>query len=164
MQNIIGGMQKDYRRLVRVFDKSTIANFPSHEVELGENTRNSSATSCHDQSQPLYGMPIDTYPEQPQHPTQIGNKLANLHMFGPSARERGPSGPATAGPIFTVLPRHAPEQPRTAQTLNYPVEPFTYSDRRSAYNNEWSGHVVEQSTLTAGRSAYPIGRFDAEFF
>jgi hypothetical protein len=38
MQNIIGGMQKDYRRLVHAFDKSTIANFPSHEVELGENT------------------------------------------------------------------------------------------------------------------------------
>jgi hypothetical protein len=48
MQNIIGGMQKDYRRLVRAFDKSTIANFPSHEVELGENTRDSSATGCHD--------------------------------------------------------------------------------------------------------------------
>jgi hypothetical protein len=53
MQNIIGGMQKDYRRLVRAFDKSTIANFPSHGVELGENTRNSLATCCHDQSQPF---------------------------------------------------------------------------------------------------------------
>jgi hypothetical protein len=46
-------MQKDYRRLVRAFDKSTIANFPSHGVELGENTRNSLATCCHDQSQPF---------------------------------------------------------------------------------------------------------------
>jgi hypothetical protein len=42
MQNIIGGMQNDYRRLVRAFDKST------HEFELGENMRNSSAISCHD--------------------------------------------------------------------------------------------------------------------
>jgi hypothetical protein len=48
MQNIVGGMQKDYRRLVRAFDKSTVANFPSHEVKLGGNTRNSSATGCHD--------------------------------------------------------------------------------------------------------------------
>jgi hypothetical protein len=40
IQNIIGGMQKDYRRLVRALDKSTVANFPSHEVELGENTCN----------------------------------------------------------------------------------------------------------------------------
>jgi hypothetical protein len=60
MQNIIGGMQSDYRRLVRAFNKSNIANFPSHDVELGGNTRNTSATGCHDQSQPLYGMPMDT--------------------------------------------------------------------------------------------------------
>jgi hypothetical protein len=66
MQNIIGGMQSDFKRLVRAFDKSNIANFPSHEVELGGNTRNTSATGCHDQSQPLYGMPMDTYTEQPQ--------------------------------------------------------------------------------------------------
>jgi hypothetical protein len=48
MQNIIGGMQSDYRRLVRAFDKSNIAHFPSHEVELGGNTRNTSAIGCHD--------------------------------------------------------------------------------------------------------------------
>jgi hypothetical protein len=60
MQNIIGGMQKDYRTLVRAFDKSIVAKFPSHEVELGESMRNSSAIGCHDQSQPLYGMLIDT--------------------------------------------------------------------------------------------------------
>jgi hypothetical protein len=63
MQSIIGGMQNDYRRLARAFDKSSIANFPSHEVELGGNTRNTSTIGCHDQ--PLYGMPMDTYPEQP---------------------------------------------------------------------------------------------------
>jgi hypothetical protein len=62
-------MQNDYKRLVRAFDKSTVTNFPSHEVELGENTHDSSTTDCHDQSQPLYGMPMDTYPRQAQPPT-----------------------------------------------------------------------------------------------
>jgi hypothetical protein len=38
-QQIIGGMQNNYKRLVRAFDKSTITNFPSHEVDLRENTR-----------------------------------------------------------------------------------------------------------------------------
>jgi hypothetical protein len=65
MQHIVGGIQKDYKRLVHAFDKSTVANFPSHKVELGENTCNSSAKGCHDQSQPLYRMSIDTYPGQP---------------------------------------------------------------------------------------------------
>jgi hypothetical protein len=130
-------MQNDYRRLVRAFGKSNIANFSSHEVELGGNTRNTSATGCHDQSQPLYGMPMDTYPEQPQ----IGSKPADLHMPGPSARERGPSGPATVGPIFNELPTHVPEPHRIAHNLNYPVGPSAYSDRRSAYNHGQSGYM-----------------------
>jgi hypothetical protein len=71
MQNIIGDMQNDYMRLARAFDKSSIANFPSYEVELGNNTRNTSTIGCHDQSQPLYGMPMDTYPEQPQIDSKI---------------------------------------------------------------------------------------------
>jgi hypothetical protein len=127
MQNIIGCMQNNYRRLVRAFDKSSIANFPSHAVELGGNTRNTSAIGCHNQSQPLYEMPMDTYPEQPQ----IGSKSADLHMSGPSARERGPFGPATARPIFNELPRHAPEPQHMAHNLNYPVGPSAYNNGRS---------------------------------
>jgi hypothetical protein len=56
MQCIVGDIQNDHKRTL---DKSTIANLPSHEVELREYTRDSSTTGCHDQSQPLYGMPID---------------------------------------------------------------------------------------------------------
>jgi hypothetical protein len=33
MQQIIGGMQDDYKWLVHAVDKSNIANFPTHEVE-----------------------------------------------------------------------------------------------------------------------------------
>jgi hypothetical protein len=61
MQYIVGDIQNDHKRLVCALDKSTIANLPSHEVELREYTRNSSATGCHDQSHPVYGLPIDTY-------------------------------------------------------------------------------------------------------
>jgi hypothetical protein len=72
---------------------------------------------------------MDTYPEQPQ----IGSKSADLHMPGPSARERGPFGPATAGPIFNELPRHAPEPQHMAHNLNYLVGRSAYNDGRSAY-------------------------------
>jgi hypothetical protein len=64
LQRIVGDIQNDHKRLVRVLDKSTMANLPSHEVELREYTHNSSATGCHDQSQPLYGMPMDMYPRK----------------------------------------------------------------------------------------------------
>jgi hypothetical protein len=60
-------------------------------------------------------------------------------MLGPSARERGLSGPATAGPIFNELPRHAPEPQHMAHNLNYPVGRATYNDGRSAYNHGRSG-------------------------
>jgi hypothetical protein len=110
-----------------------------------EKTRDSSVTGCHDQSQPLYGMPIDTYPGQPQPPTHIGDKFADQHMSAPSAHERGPSGPAAADPVFNELPRHAPEPPRTAQTLNYPVRRCAYSDGRSTYNSGRSSHMAGQS-------------------
>jgi hypothetical protein len=139
MQSIIGGMQNDYKRLARAFDKSSIANFSSHEVELGGNTRNTSATGCHDQ--PLYGMPMDTYPEQPQ----IGSKSVDLYMTGPSARDRGPSGPATAGPIFDELPRHAPEPPYMAQNLSYPIGRSAYNDGRSTHNHGRSEPMSGQS-------------------
>jgi hypothetical protein len=143
MQQIIGGMENDYKRLVRVFDKSTVANFPSHEVESGENTRDSSVADCHDQSQPLYGMPMDTYPEQQQPPMKIGGKSADLRTTGPSARERGPSRPAVAGPVFrNELPRPAPEPPCTAQTLKDPLEPSAYSARQSKYITGRSSHMV----------------------
>jgi hypothetical protein len=142
MQHILGGIQKDYKRIVRAFDKSTVANFPSHEVELGEIHvihRLQVVTTSHN---PFYGMPMDTYPEQPQ----IGSKLANLHMSGSSARERGPSGIVMVGPIFNELPRYVSEPPHVTQTLNRSDRPSAYDHGRSAY-------------LT-GRSAYPTGRSD----
>jgi hypothetical protein len=76
---------------------------------------------------------MDTCPEQPQPPTHIDNKLVDLHMSGPSSRERGPSGPATAGPIFNELPRYASEPPHVTQALNHPDRPFAYDHGRSAY-------------------------------
>jgi hypothetical protein len=135
MQHIVGGIQKDYKRIVRAFDKSTVANFSSHEVELGENTRNASAIDCHDQPQSLYGMSMDTYPEHPQ----IGSKLADLHMSESSARERGPSGPTTASPIFNELLRYASEPPHVTQTLKHPDKRSAYDHRRSAYPTGRSG-------------------------
>jgi hypothetical protein len=125
---------------------------------------NSSATSCHGQLQPLYGMTIDTCPRQPQPPTHIGNKLADLHMTGPFARERGLSRPSPTGPVFNELPRHAPEPQRTAQNQNYPVRPSAYNNGRSAHDHGRSGHIPGQSAHIAGRSAYPSGRSGVEFF
>jgi hypothetical protein len=55
MQQIIWGVQDDYKRLARTFNKSVVANFLTHEVESKENMHDSSVANWHDQSQPLYG-------------------------------------------------------------------------------------------------------------
>jgi hypothetical protein len=49
------------------------------------------------------------YPGQQQPPTHISDKFVDLRMSGPTACERGPSGPATASPIFNELPRYVSE-------------------------------------------------------
>jgi hypothetical protein len=165
LQRIVGDIQNDHKRLVCVLDESTMANLPSHEVELREYTHNSSATGCHDQSQPLYGMPIDMYPGQRQPPTHIGDKFADLRMSGPSARERGPSGPAVANPFFrSELLRHAPKPPHTVQTLDNPFGPSAYGARQSEYNVGRSDHMAGQSAHGAGRSAYLNERSGKKFF
>jgi hypothetical protein len=136
---------------------------------LGENTHNLSATGCHDQSQPLYGMPIDTYPEQPQPPTHIGDKLADLCMSEPSAHERGPFGPAAAGPIFNELPRHVLEPPRST---NPKLPSWTVRIQRRAVHIQqrtfWPyGRTVRAHSWTthrAGRSVYLTGRSGTHSF
>jgi hypothetical protein len=121
LQRIVGDIQNDHKRLVRVLDKPTMANLSLHEVELREYTHNSSATGYHDQSQPLYGMPMDMYHRQRQPPTHIGDKFVDLRMSGPSARRCGPSGLAAADPIFrSELPRPVPKPPHAVQTLDSP--------------------------------------------
>jgi hypothetical protein len=70
------------------------------------------------------------YLGQQQPPMHIGDKFANMHMSGPSARERGPSGPAAADPIFrSESPRLAPKPPHTVQTLDNPFGPSAYDAR-----------------------------------
>jgi hypothetical protein len=104
------------------------------------------------------------YPGQQQPPMHIGDKFVDLRMSGPSTRERGPSGPASAGPIFNELPRHASEPPHATQALNYLIGPSAYNDEWSTYDHGRSDHMAERSACAAGRSAYPTGRSGTELF
>jgi hypothetical protein len=163
LQRIVGDIQNNHKRLVRALDKSTTANLSSHEVEWREYTHNSSATGWHDQSQPLYGMPMDVYPRQRQPPTHIGDKFADLRMSEPSAHGREPSGPAAADPIFrSELPRPTPKPPHATRTLDNPFRPSAYDARQPEYNVGQSGHMAGQSAHGVGRTAYLTGRSGTE--
>jgi hypothetical protein len=86
-------------------------------------------------------------------------------MSGPSARERGLSGPAAADPLFrSELPRPTPKPPPTVQTLDNPFGPSAYDAKQSEYNARRSSHMAGQSAHVTGRSAYLTRRSDTEFF
>jgi hypothetical protein len=105
------------------------------------------------------------YLGQQQLSTHIDDKFFDLRMSGPSARERGPSGPPATDPIFrSELPRPAPKLPHTVQTLDNPLRPSAYDARQSEYNVGRSGHMAGQSAHGTGWSAYLTGRSGIEFF
>jgi hypothetical protein len=109
-------------------------------------------------------MPMDTYPGQPQPPTQIGGKSTDLRTAGLSARDGGPSGPAVADPIFrNELPKCALGPPHSAQTL---TDSFGPSAHRAGQSEDITGRSVYNAGLsahTAGRSAYHTGQSGAEY-
>ena len=145
-------MQEDHRKLVRAFEKSTVPNFPSHNVGTTHDALESSAANGHVQPQPLYGMPLNSYVEKTQPPTQVWKKPADLPMAGPSAHERGPSGPPATGPVYqNGPPRFTPAPPQSVQTLTDTFGP-------SAHHGGPSEHLTGQSAHNAGPSAHATNR------
>jgi hypothetical protein len=152
MQKILGGMQEDHRKLARAFEKSTVPNFPSHNIGTTHDALESSAANGHVQPQPLYGMPLNSYVGQTQPPALVWEKPADLPMAGPSAHERGPSGPPAAGPVYqNGPPRFTPAPPQSVQTLTDTFGP-------SAHHGGPSEHLTGQSAHNAGPSAHATNR------
>jgi hypothetical protein len=88
-------------------------------------------------------------------------------MSGPSARERGPSGLATTGPIFNKLSRYASESPHVTQALHhsdrpsaYPIgqsgigmfEEDCYLDPHPSQQHIWSQYTMHQPINTASQT------------
>jgi hypothetical protein len=84
MQQILGVMQNDYKRLGCAFDKFVVTNFPLHDVETKENTQNSSVANGHAQTHPLYEMSMNSYTRQPNPPPLAWEKLVPLSMAAQS--------------------------------------------------------------------------------
>jgi hypothetical protein len=92
MQQILGGVQEDYTRLTRAFDKSIISSFPSHDVQTKDNLQDPSAANGYAQSQPLYGVLMNSYSEQSHPLPPIWEEQTPLCTTGQSRPESGRSG------------------------------------------------------------------------
>jgi hypothetical protein len=126
-----------------------------HKVETKENMCDSSTANWHNQSQSLYRMPMNTYPEQPQPSAKIGGKSTDLRTVRPSTHDLGPSGPATTGPIFQTEP------PKSMPEPSYSMQTLTHTHRLSAYlakqsNAEYTEHDVNDPSLHPSNPNFPL--------
>jgi hypothetical protein len=100
MKQQIGGLEESIRKLMCTLEKSVASSFPSYETSNKISMSNTSATNGDSQPQPLYGMPMNSYPEKiPPLPSLFG-KSAPLDTVGPSKLLPGQSGPYADRPAF----------------------------------------------------------------
>jgi hypothetical protein len=64
MKQQIGGLEESIRKLTRTLEKSVAPSFPSYETSNRISMSNTSATNGDLQPQPIYGMPMNSYPGQ----------------------------------------------------------------------------------------------------
>jgi hypothetical protein len=64
-------MEETYEKMTHAFEKSIVSNFSSHEIDARTTTHQSSATNGHSQTQPSYGMMMNSYTRKPQPPPPI---------------------------------------------------------------------------------------------
>jgi hypothetical protein len=83
MKQQIGGLEKSIRKLTTL-EKSVALGFPSYETSNRISMSNTSATNGDSQPQPLYGMPMNSYPGQIPPPSSLLGRSPPLDMVGPS--------------------------------------------------------------------------------
>jgi hypothetical protein len=116
MKQQIGGLEESVRKLTHTLEKSVAPSFPSYETSNMMSMSNTSATNGDSQPQPLYSMPMNSYPGQIPLPPSLLGRSAPLDTVKPSELLPGQSDPYADSPIFPVgqsetipgLPRGTP--------------------------------------------------------
>jgi hypothetical protein len=122
---------------MHVLEKTHTPNFWSHELDTKITASNTSTTNGAFQSQPYYGMPMNSYPGQMMSPSSLHCRSA-LGMAGQSTHDHGPSGPPTNHPTpYVGQSEVTPSLPQVSQ-----VKPCT---------TEWSGYYTKPSRPFADR-------------
>lgn len=100
VEHRIDRIEETLKKLTCALEKSIVPSFPSHDVDT-ENVLNTSATI---QSQPLYGMSMNSYQGQSLPPPHLMNVATPLGMVKPSAYNLGPSDPIPDRPMTHCEP------------------------------------------------------------
>jgi hypothetical protein len=83
--------------MTHALENTHTPDFLSHKLGTKIAASKTSATNEASQSQPYFGMPMDSYPGRPSPPSSL-NGESTQSTAGPSAHNRGPSGPPSDHP------------------------------------------------------------------
>jgi hypothetical protein len=102
MKQQIGGLEESIRKLTHTLEKSVAPSFPSYETSNRISMSNTSTTNGDLQAQPLYGMPMNSYPGQVPPPPSLLGRSAPLNTVGLSELLPGPSSPYADRPACSA--------------------------------------------------------------
>ena len=100
MKQQIVGLEESIRKLTHTLEKSVAPSFPSYETSNRISMSNTSATNGDLQTQPLYGMPMNSYPGQVPPPPSLLGRSVPLDTVGPSELLPEQCAPYTDHPTF----------------------------------------------------------------
>jgi hypothetical protein len=157
MQQIIGGMQDDYKRLACAFDKSVVVNFPSHEVKTKENAHNSSAANW-PWPIPSTSWDVDEHVSWTTTASYTDwGKSTDLRAAGPSAHEHGLSGLAAADPVFRTKPLKSALGPLySMQTLKVTYRPSAYTAGQPGTDYAGRNVSFHHPSLCMSQPSFPL--------
>jgi hypothetical protein len=84
MKQQIGGLEESIRKLTCTLEKFVAASFPSYETSNRISMFNTSTTNGNSQPQPLFGMPMNSYPGQIPPPSSLLGRSAPMDTVGSS--------------------------------------------------------------------------------
>jgi hypothetical protein len=113
--NQIKSITNDIERMAHALGKTHVPNFLSHK--LGAKTIAPNTSSTNGFPQPYSGMPMDSYLGRPSPPSSLDGE-STLSTAGPSAHNRGPSGPSSDHPApYAGQSRVTQSPPQGSQVL-----------------------------------------------
>jgi hypothetical protein len=135
MKNQFGRLEESIRKLTRALEKSVALSFPSYETSNRISMSNTSATNGDSQLQPLYGMPMKSYPGQIPPPSSLLNRSAPLDMVRQSELLSGQSIPYADHSAFPVRqsgaapgpPHGTPIVANTTKQFRFTTGPIGYT-------------------------------------
>jgi hypothetical protein len=161
--NQIKIIMEDIENMTHALENTHTPDFLSHKLDTKITASKASTTNGASQSQPYYGMSMNSYPGKMLSPALLHGRSA-LNTAGQSAHDHGPSGPPTDRPtpyvgqsgVAPSLPQASQAKPCTTGRFGYNTRPSGPSADRPITKIGMSGCTyMDQDTSRQAQSSCP---------